>query len=82
MVRLTATAREQLAQLPKSLRARMYRLLERLENWPEVSGAKPLRGELAGWYRLRSGDYRMQFQVVGDDVIVDRIGHRDGFYDD
>jgi mRNA-degrading endonuclease RelE of RelBE toxin-antitoxin system len=37
---------------------------------------------LAGRYRLRTGDYRVQFQVVGDLVHVERIGHRDGFYED
>ena len=81
MVRLTATAREQLVKLPKSIRARMYNLLERLEKWPDVSGAKPLRGNLAGRYRLRTGDFRMQFQVVNNIVIIEQIGHRDGFYE-
>ena len=81
MVRLTATAREQLEKLPKSIRARMYGLLERLEKWPNVSGAKPLRGNLAGRYRLRTGDFRMQFQVVNNVVIIEQIGHRDRFYE-
>jgi mRNA-degrading endonuclease RelE of RelBE toxin-antitoxin system len=31
----------------------------KLEQWPRISGAKPLRGELAGRYRLRTGDYRI-----------------------
>jgi mRNA-degrading endonuclease RelE of RelBE toxin-antitoxin system len=81
MVRLTATAREQLEQLPKSIRARMYDLLERLEKWPNVSGAKPLQGNLAGRYRLRTGDFRMQFRVVDNVVIIEQNGHRDGFYE-
>jgi mRNA-degrading endonuclease RelE of RelBE toxin-antitoxin system len=55
---------------------------ERLENWPAVSGAKPLRGALAGYYRLRTGDYRLQFHVAGETVLVEKIGHRDGFYED
>lgn len=81
MVRLTATARKQLGEVPTSIRARMYDLLERLEKWPNVSGAKPLRGNLAGRYRLRTGDFRMQFRVVDNVVIVEQIGHRDGFYE-
>jgi mRNA-degrading endonuclease RelE of RelBE toxin-antitoxin system len=81
MIRLTATAREQLEQLPKSIRARMYDLLERLEKWPNVSGAKPLQGNLAGRYRLRTGDFRMQFRVVDNVVIIEQNGHRDGFYE-
>ena len=81
VVRLTANAREQLAQLPKSIRARMYGLLERLEKWPAVSGAKPLQGNLAGRYRLRTGDFRMQFRVDNNVVVVEQVGHRDGFYE-
>lgn len=81
MVRLTVTARRQLEQLPMSIRARMYDLIERLEKWPSVSGVKPLRGNLAGRYRLRTGDFRMQFRVVDDVVIIEHIGHRDGFYE-
>jgi mRNA-degrading endonuclease RelE of RelBE toxin-antitoxin system len=59
----------------------MYDLLERLEKWPDVSGAKPLRGNLAGRYRLRTGDFRMQFRVVDNVIIIERIGHRDRFYE-
>jgi mRNA-degrading endonuclease RelE of RelBE toxin-antitoxin system len=81
MVRLTATARKQLEQLPVSIRARMYDLLERLQKWPNVSGATPLRGNLAGRYRLRTGDFRMQFRVVDNVVVIEHIGHRDGFYE-
>jgi mRNA-degrading endonuclease RelE of RelBE toxin-antitoxin system len=59
----------------------MYGLLERLEKWPNVSGAKPLRGNLAGQYRLRTGDYRLQFFVVNNDIVIEQVGHRDGFYE-
>ena len=37
---------------------------------------------LAGEYRVRTGDYRVQFRIEGDQVIVVNVGHRDGFYDD
>lgn len=57
-------------------------LVERLDRWPQVSGAKPLSGVLAGRYRLRTGDYQVQFRVERAAVIVERMGHRDGFYDD
>jgi mRNA-degrading endonuclease RelE of RelBE toxin-antitoxin system len=56
-------------------------IIERLGRWPEVSGAKPLRGKLAGRYRIRTGDYRLQFRVRGDEVIIERMGHRGRFYD-
>jgi hypothetical protein len=31
-------------------------IVDRLQRWPEVSGAKPLRKELVGHYRIRTGD--------------------------
>lgn len=77
----TPEAREQYAKVPPAMLHRMYNLTERLKKWPEVSGAKPLSGNLAGHYRLRTGDYRLQFRVEGERVIVEKIGHRDRFYD-
>ena len=67
--------------MPLVIHARVLALLRRLENWPAVSGAKPLTGDLAGRYRLRTGDYRLQFRVEGQTVIVEKIGHRDRFYE-
>lgn len=78
---LTPEAAKQLDALGKPIHVRVLKLLIRLEQWPDVSGAKPLSGDLAGRYRLRTGDYRVQFFVVGEVVTVERIGHRDGFYE-
>lgn len=80
-VTLTCDAATQLGELPKPIKARMVELLVRLAKWPEVSGAKPLSGNLSGHYRLRTGDYRLQFRVEGGHVLVEQIGHRDGFYE-
>ena len=77
---LTPTAANELERLSNPIHGRVIRLLVRLEQWPNVSGGKPLRGELSGRYRLRTGDYRVQFYVAGDIVTVEKIGHRDGFY--
>lgn len=79
---LTPPAAKQLDGLPKPIKARMVGLLARLADWPEVSGAKPLTGKLAGRYRLRTGDYRLQFRMEQRQVWVEQIGHRDGFYDE
>ncbi len=58
------------------------KLLVRLEQRPAASGAKPLTGALAGRFRPRTGDYRVQCFVARDVVTVEKIGHRDGFYED
>ena len=68
--------------LPRPIKARVERLPARLEDGPAVSGAKPLRGNRTGWYRLRTGDYRVRFRVAGERVIVDKIGHRSDVYED
>ncbi len=80
-VTLEREAAEQLGRLPERIKSRVVGIIERLERWPTVSGAKPLRGTLAGRYRIRTGDYRLRFRVQGDEVIVEQIGHRDRFYE-
>lgn len=80
-VTLEPDAAEQFLALPERIKDRVTGIIVRLEDWPEVSGAKPLRGDLAGHYRIRTGDYRVQFRVEGEEVIIERMGHRDGFYE-
>jgi mRNA-degrading endonuclease RelE of RelBE toxin-antitoxin system len=92
VVLITPEAQQQFHALPKTVRIRMEKVFLRLENWPDVSGVKPLRGELVGRYRIRTGDYRIQFYIQpvageeespdGDEVVVEKVGHRDGFYDE
>lgn len=84
-VKITDEALQQIEALPVPIGVRVQRLLARLEKWPAVSGAKPLRGRLAGHYRLRTGDYRVQIfpsdRTAGAVVTVEKVGHRDRFYD-
>jgi mRNA-degrading endonuclease RelE of RelBE toxin-antitoxin system len=76
-----AAAWEQFERLPSRIKARVLGIVQRLVQWPAVSGAKPLRGELVGHYRIRTGDYRIQFRIAGRMVFIERVGHRDGFYE-
>jgi mRNA-degrading endonuclease RelE of RelBE toxin-antitoxin system len=79
---LTFDARRQAEKLPMPIFGRVSKMIERLRHWPKVSGAKPLSGNLVGRFRLRTGDYRLRFRVEGEKVIVEKIGHRDGFYEE
>ena len=83
---ITPEAQRQFHALPAAIRTRIEKVYARLEQWPAVSGAKPLSGTLAGHYRARTGDYRIQFRVVRggavDTIMVEKVGHRDGFYGD
>lgn len=47
---------------------------------PERYGA-PLRGSLKGYWKLRVGDYRVVFKVVGTEVWVLTILHRKEVYE-
>jgi mRNA-degrading endonuclease RelE of RelBE toxin-antitoxin system len=81
-VEITPAALEQAQQLQEPIYSRVMAIVERLENWPTVSGAKPLRHALAGHYRIRIDHYRVQFRIAGQRIFVERIGHRDRFYGD
>lgn len=61
---------------------RVLKALDRLDQWPNVSGVKPLRGELAGHFRLRVGDWRIVFRVEGQDVVVVGVANRKDIYED
>ena len=56
VVVLTFEARRQAEKLPMPIFGRVSKMIERLRGWPNVSGAKPLSGGLAGRFRLRTGD--------------------------
>ena len=81
-VELLPDAADELQNLPPVIQSRVAGVLGRLRNWPAVSGAKPLRHGLAGCFRIRTGDYRVQFHLRGKVVVVEKIGHRDGFYEE
>jgi mRNA-degrading endonuclease RelE of RelBE toxin-antitoxin system len=81
--RITSDAQKQLDALPVTIRNRVAKIIVRLNEWPVVAGAKPLRGNLSGRYRIRTGDYRVQFYVtLAGDPVIEKVGNRDRFYDE
>jgi mRNA interferase RelE/StbE len=80
-VTLTPDAAKGFDKVPTGMIRRINDALERLEGWPDVSGAKPLRKELKGCFRLRCGDWRIVFRPVGDDLIVTAIDNRRNVYE-
>lgn len=81
-VLLVPEAQDQLESLPTVIKARVLKVLDRLQDWPNVSGAKPLRKEWSGHHRIRTGDYRIVFKVITPHLIVVRIQHRSEVYED
>ncbi len=50
-VTLTTTAQREYKALPRTIRHRVQTVLDRLKNWPHVSGITMLTGPWAGYYR-------------------------------
>jgi mRNA interferase RelE/StbE len=78
---LTPDAQAEFTALPLAIQARVAVIFERLADWPNVSGAKPLKGKLKNNWRIRTGDYRVVFVVRSEIVTVWKIGNRGGIYD-
>jgi mRNA interferase RelE/StbE len=81
-VRMTPAALAELESLQEPILSRVNRAVERLKDWPAVSGAKPLRARLKGYYRLRVGDWRIIFRATEEAVIVTRIANRRDVYEE
>jgi mRNA-degrading endonuclease RelE of RelBE toxin-antitoxin system len=81
-VSVMPAAAKEFAALPRPIQSKIVLLFDRLRNWPDVSGVKPLSGPLTGKYRLRTGDYRLKFSVIGKEVRIEKIGHQDRFYEE
>ena len=72
---------DDLPNIPANMRERLSRSIKtRLTSAPERYGA-PLRGSLRGYWKLRVGDYRAVFRVVGSEVWILAVLHRSKVYD-
>ena len=52
---------------------------ERLAVQPEAYG-KPLQRTLKGYWKLRVGDFRVVFKIIGDEILILAIMHRKNIY--
>ena len=82
-VELTHRAARDLAALPPADRKRIGRKIDALANDPRPPGSKKLAGA-EDLYRIRSGAYRIVYQVQDDVllVLVLMIRHRGRVYED
>jgi mRNA interferase RelE/StbE len=78
------SAQRELEELPKRDRALVERRIIALAEDPRPQNATALKGErFKGLYRIRSGDYRVIYQVQDTQliVLVVKIGNRKDVYD-
>lgn len=72
---------QDLKSIPAATKTRIARAIEsRLTTDPARYGA-PLAGTLRGYWKLRVGDHRVVFKVVGEEVLILAIVHRKDVYD-
>jgi mRNA-degrading endonuclease RelE of RelBE toxin-antitoxin system len=82
LVTLSAEAQQDFDALPFAMMPRVQAIFVRLQEWPNVSGAKPLRYDWKGHQRIRTGDWRVIFREIRPGVLVVRIKHRSEVYED
>ena len=77
---MASTALRDLAAIPPRYATAILEFIYALlaEN-PQRVG-KPLGRDLEGSYSARRGDYRVIYEIHGEDVLVTRINHRASIY--
>jgi mRNA interferase RelE/StbE len=73
------SAIDDLRSLPKREADQILRKVLRLENGLQ-GNIKRLQNADVG-FRLRMGDYRVLFDVIGDKILVQKIGNRKDVYE-
>jgi len=75
-----AVLEEDLPPINRNLQLRIVHAIEqRLATEPTYYG-EPLRHRYKGYWKLRVGDYRVVYRVVGQEVWVYRVDHRKDVY--
>lgn len=71
-----------LKEIPKADQKRIMKKIEGLANNPFPSDCKALQGVLSGHHRIRSGWYRIVYNVDKEktNILILKIGHRSSIY--
>lgn len=81
-VRILKAATRELARLNKPVARRMVERIRWLAENLEKVRPQPLKGDLAGLYKLREGDYRIIYEIIREEnvIIIHTVGHRREIY--
>jgi mRNA interferase RelE/StbE len=75
----TRRAIKDIQKLEHLVKSRIGKALLRFEADP-LSHATALSNTDLGTYRFRIGDYRVVFDLEGDEIVILRVGHRRDIY--
>ncbi len=81
-IRILDAATRELARLDKPVGRRVVGRIRWLAVNLDDLNPEPLTGDLAGFYKLRVGDYRVLYEVLYDEqtIVIHKIGHRREVY--
>ena len=81
-IRILDEASRELAQLDKPVANRLVKRVRWLAANLENLTPEALSGDLAGFFKLRVGDYRVLYQILPDEkvIVLHAIGHRKDIY--
>lgn len=81
-IELTPKAERELRKLERPAQLRIKAAIELLRNNPRPPAATPMVGQPHRTYRVRTGDYRIIYEIHDERVLVlmVRIGHRREVY--
>ena len=68
-----------LGSLPKDVRGRAALSILELATSPSPQGVEKLKG-YERLYRIRVGDYRIVYEIAGEDVTIVAVSHRKDVY--
>ena len=71
----TQRAERDIARLDSKTKERIGKTLLRYQEEP-LQYAERLSDPILGGYRFRIGDYRVIFDIEGNEIVVLRVGHR------
>lgn len=75
----TRRAEKDIRALDPAIKKQIGKAILKLKANPSEHAEK-LTDPRIGTYRFRSGDYRVIFDLIGDDVVILRVGHRREIY--
>ena len=75
----TRRAEKDIKKLDSSIKSRIGNALIKLQDNPLLYSDK-LSDPALGTYKFRIGDYRVIFDIEGNDVVILRVGHRREIY--
>jgi mRNA interferase RelE/StbE len=81
-LRILDAATRELAAIDRQVAERIARRIRWLAENIESIRPLPLSGELSSFYKLRVGDYRVIYEILGPEqtLIIHAIGHRREIY--